>query len=88
MTLENFGQDRKTVDAVIRNMTIIGEAAAHIPGEVTAAHPEVQWREMRAMRNLMVHQYFGVSDRILWDTVSTNLPPLAESIRRMLEAVR
>jgi len=76
MTYDDFVADRKTVDAVIRNLTIIGEAAGHIPDEICQTQPEIPWNDMRAMRNFIVHEYFGVSDKILWDTVQLNLPPL------------
>jgi uncharacterized protein with HEPN domain len=76
MTYDVFVADRKTVDAVVRNLIIIGEATGHIPAEICQAHPEIPWNDMRAMRNFVVHEYFGVSDKILWDTVQMNLPPL------------
>ena len=65
MTYEAFVADRKTVDAVIRNFIVIGEAAAYIPDEITLAHPEIPWLDMRAMRNFVVHEYFGISDKII-----------------------
>lgn len=85
MTYEDFIADRKTVDAVIRNLIIIGEAASHIPEEISLNHPEVPWSDMRTMRNFVVHEYFGVSDKILWDTVQIDLPPLMPVLRRIEE---
>ena len=81
MDFTAFQNDRKTVDAVVRNLTIIGEAAARVPEKAVRAYPDVPWAEMRAMRNLVVHEYFGVSDRILWDTVRTNLPSLVAPLK-------
>jgi uncharacterized protein with HEPN domain len=75
MEFEDFVADRRTVDAVIRNLTIIGEATTHIPNDVCAEYPGIPWTDMRAMRNFVVHEYFGVSDSILWDT------PLHETSR-------
>jgi len=69
MTFERFVADQKTMDAVIRNLIIIGEAAAHIPEELIQIHADIPWREMRDMRNIVVHEYFGVDNRIVWDTV-------------------
>ena len=80
MSYEDFIADRKTVDAVIRNLIIIGEASSRIPEEISLNHPEVPWNDMRAMRNFVVHEYFGVSDKILWDTVQTDLPPLKPAL--------
>lgn len=76
MTLESFAADERTLDAVIRNLTVIGEAARHVPAEVQARYPQVPWAEMRGMREVVVHRYFGVSLFILWQTVEENLPPL------------
>ena len=83
MEFDSFARDRRTVDAVVRNLTIIGEATARIPKTVVTAHPEIPWAEMGAMRNLVVHEYFGVSDRIVWDTVQLDLPPLVEPLQAL-----
>ena len=85
MSYEDFIADRKTVDAVIRNLIIIGEAASHVPEEIFLNHPEVPWNDMRAMRNFVVHESFGVSDKILWDTVQTNLPSLIPALSKIEE---
>lgn len=84
MDLAAFCADQRTVDAVVRNLTIIGEAAVHAPDEVVQAHPEVPWIEMRAVRNIVVHEYFGVSNRILWDTVQYDLPALTGPLQNLL----
>lgn len=86
MEYEAFVTDRKTVDAVIRNLIVIGEAASHVPDEVVSTHTDIPWRDMRDMRNFVVHEYFGVSDRILWDTVQSNLPPLIPLLKQLLES--
>jgi uncharacterized protein with HEPN domain len=84
MDYEMFIRDRRTVDAVLRNLTVIGEAATYVPDDIVALHPEVPWREMRDMRNVVVHAYFGVNQRIVWDTIQLNLPPLVA----LLEALQ
>jgi len=85
MTFEQFRDDAKTVDAVIRNFEIIGEAAGYIPESIQERYPELAWLEMRGMRNIMIHEYFGVSLPIIWRTVVHDLTPLAEGIKRLLE---
>ena len=80
----SFAADRRTVDAVVRNLIIIGEAATWVPDDVVRRHPEIAWSEMRAMRNLIVHEYFGVSDRIVWDTTQCNLPSLVTPLDHLL----
>ena len=83
MDYEAFVHDRKTVDAVLRNLTVIGEAATYVPEDVITLHPEVPWREMRDMRNVVVHAYFGVNPRIVWDTIQMNLPPLIDLLEHL-----
>ena len=85
MDRATFGADRRTVDAVVRNLIIIGEAANHVPDAVAAAHPDIPWARMRGMRNLAVHEYFGVDEDVLWDTVKVNLPALLPLLQEMLQ---
>jgi uncharacterized protein with HEPN domain len=85
MDCATFAADRKTVDAVLRNVAVIGEAASRVSDQIVDANPEVPWRDMRDMRNILVHEYFGVSIEILWDTVQSNLPPLVAPLRLILE---
>lgn len=73
MTFETFSVSEITIDAVVRNMEIIGEAASSIPSDIQSRHPEIPWPEMRRMRNILAHEYFGVSLPILWQTVTSNL---------------
>jgi len=84
MTFEAFSHDRKTIDAVVRNITVIGEAAGNIPPAVAERHDEIPWREMRDFRNVVVHAYFCVDLKVLWDTVRVDLPPLVDPLRRLL----
>jgi len=84
MTYEDFIADRKTVDAVVRNLIIIGEAAAHVPEEICQLRREIPWTDMRAMRNFVVHEYFGVSDKILWDTAQADLSPLFPALKEVV----
>lgn len=84
LTLEQFQNDALRIDAVIRNFEIIGEAAGYIPLEVQEKYPELAWLEMRGMRNIMAHEYFGVSIPIIWQTIQNDLPALAEGMSRIL----
>lgn len=84
MTYEEFVADRRTRDAVIRNLMTMGESVRWIPGPIREANPEVPWTTMRGVRNVVVHQYFGVDDRILWDTVVLDLPPLLPKLETVL----
>ena len=83
MTLEQFVADRKTIDAVVRNIIIIGEAASYLSEDLIESHPDLPWREMRDMRNIVVHEYFGVDNVIVWETLQKNLPPLLPLLKRL-----
>lgn len=73
-TLEGFSKDNKTIDAVVRNFAVIGEAAKSVPASVKRKHPEIAWKRMSGMRDKVIHQYFGVDPHILWDTAKIDLP--------------
>lgn len=68
-------------DAIERNLQIIGEAANHLSCEITDAHPEIAWPQIRGFRNILVHQYFGVDIEVVRDVVETHLPPLVQALR-------
>jgi uncharacterized protein with HEPN domain len=85
MDYQSFAADRKTVDAVLHNIMTIGEAATRVPDEVMLLNPDIPWRDMRDMRNIIVHEYFGVNTRIVWDTSQHNLPGLVVPLRRLLD---
>ena len=74
-----------TVDAVVRNFEVIGEAARHVDAMTAARLRGVPWQDMRDLRNLLIHEYFGVSVTTIWETISRDLPPVREAIRRDLE---
>jgi uncharacterized protein with HEPN domain len=82
MELAAFVADDRTLDAISRCFGIIGEAVTHVPKEVIAAHPEIPWAEMRAMRNIVVHEYFGVTNET--KTAREDLPAIIEPLRKML----
>lgn len=65
MEFEEFFEDEKSTYAVIRTLEVIGEAARHIPDEVRDANPEIQWREIAAMHNKLMHEYFGVNMKVV-----------------------
>ena len=71
--LENFKRDYKTVDAVVRNFEIIGEAANNIPNEIKEQYPDVPWYEMYSLRNRISHEYFGIDYEISWDIITNHL---------------
>jgi len=84
MTYEEFVADQRTADAVVRNLMTMGESIRWIPEPILDAHPEVPWRIMRAVRNVVVHEYFGIDAQILWETVRGDLPPLVPRLEAVL----
>lgn len=86
MQFEDFQQDAKSIDAVIRNFIVIGEAARNIPDDITSKYPQIPWRVMGDMRNFAVHEYWGVELRTIWKTIREDLPPLVPSLSRVIES--
>ncbi len=84
LTCEEFLQDEKGVDAVLRNLEVIGEAARHIPDDLKAQFSDVEWRRMVGLRNIITHQYFGVDLRIIWRIATQRLPEAEPLIADML----
>ena len=88
LTCDDFSKDEKTIDAVVRNLEIIGEASNRFPNEFTDRHPEIEWRQIVGLRHRIVHEYFGVDREIIWHIIQHDLPRLKSlltSLRRPLE---
>jgi len=85
MTFEDFAKDKKTVNAVIRSIEVIGEAAKNIPKVIRDKYPTIPWKKMAGMRDKMIHEYFGVDIKILWKTIKKDIPPLKPLIQKVLE---
>lgn len=67
--------DRKTQDAVVRNLEIIGEATKRVSGLLKDAHPDISWKPIAGMRDKLIHDYFGINLQLVWDVVERDLPP-------------
>ncbi len=85
LDLESFTADERTQDAVIRNLEIIGEAASGLPEDVCKRCPEIEWRKIVTLRNLLIHAYFAVNLEIVWDIVTTKLEPLSRAVDTLRE---
>ena len=84
MDYEDFREDDKAVRAVEMNFIIIGEAANQIPEEVEEQYTTIPWNLMRAMRNRIVHVYFRIDEKLMWDTIQNDLPPLVPELEKLL----
>lgn len=87
MSYEAFVKDRKTVDAVVRNFEIVGEAAKNVPEKIRKEFPNVPWKEMSGMRDKLIHAYFGVKLDVLWKTVNERLPAVRPLVEEALTKV-
>lgn len=76
ISFEEFAENQMVAKAVLYDFVVIGEAAISIPVEIQAHYPDIPWRLMSDMRNVVAHEYFQVNLRIVWNTARNNLPPL------------
>lgn len=87
MEFEDFLNDRRTRDAIYRNIEVMGEAVTRMPEHFLNAHPDIPWAKMRAARNAFIHGYDKIDDRIVWNIVSKLLPPLRDSLNGLLKSL-
>jgi uncharacterized protein with HEPN domain len=85
-TYEQFTQDDMLIDAVIRNLELIGEAVKRVPYSVRRKYPQVAWQKIAGLRDILIHDYTNISIPILWDIITNKLPELMEQIGAILDA--
>ncbi len=85
LSFEEFTQDEKTVDAVIRNFEIIGEASNRLPQEFKKRHPTIDWKRIKGFRNRIVHDYFGIDHSIVWNIIQNYLPDMLKALNTVLQ---
>jgi len=85
MNPESFSKDRKTINAVVRSLEVIGEASKNIPNAVKEKYPDIPWKKMAGMRDKMIHEYFGIDFEMLWKTVKEDIPPLCVAVRKLIK---
>ena len=85
MPFEEFSKDSKTIDAIVRNFEIIGEASKQLPQKIKDTYPDVEWKTMIDFGNVIIHEYFGISLKIMWDIAKNELPSLEQKIAHLLK---
>lgn len=82
---EIFVKDRKTINAVIRSLEVIGEAVKNLPKDIKVRYPNIPWSKMSGMRDKIIHEYFGVDLEIVWQTIKQDLPKVRPLIEKVLK---
>jgi uncharacterized protein with HEPN domain len=88
MKYESFIGDKKTVNAVVRSIEVIGEASKHIPSDIRAKRPDVPWKDMAGMRDKCIHDYVGIDFEVVWTAVKDELPVIRPKIQSLFDELR
>jgi uncharacterized protein with HEPN domain len=83
MTFDEFSNDQKSIDAVVRNLEIIGEVANRLPDDFKEKHSSVEWYKVVGLRNRIIHEYFGIDLQIIWQIVHADLPSLRQILSKI-----
>ena len=83
-TFDEFVDSELVSDAVIKNILVIGEVTKNIPEKIRTENPEIEWRKMAGMRDMMIHDYFSINYRIVWDVIQNKIPTLKQQINKLL----
>ena len=88
LSMHEFFKDNKSYDAVMRNIQIIGDAIKHLPVEVRKEYKTVDWKKAAGLRDIVVHEYFGVNRDIIWDVIKNKIPELETEVKKILKAIK
>ena len=86
MSLDKLKKDEMIQDAIIRNLEIIGEAVKNIPVAVKDENPEIEWKKISGLRDILIHAYFGIDLEIIWGIIAEKLPPLKKKVLKLIES--
>lgn len=84
-TLEEFLNSYEKQDAIMKRLEVIGEAVKNIPQEIRKEYPKIPWRDMAGIRDVLIHEYFGVNMKRVWDAAKNDIPKLKKQILELLE---
>lgn len=85
LSRKEFFKDDKTYDAVMRNLQIVGEAVKHVPANFRMKHKNIEWKKVSGLRDIVVHEYFGINPDIVWDVIENKIPELNREIKKILK---
>jgi len=85
LSFEDFENDSKTFDAVVRNIEIIGEATKNISNEFREKYKDIEWKEIARTRDKFIHFYFGIDKEVVWDIASIDVPRLLEKLKTIIK---
>lgn len=83
MGRKDFFNDQKTVDAVMRNLEVIGEAAKKLPENIKEKYPNMEWRKLAGLRDILIHHYFGIDEDIIWDVLANKIPEVKAELKKI-----
>jgi len=80
LTFDDFSESRLYQDAIVRNLEIIGEAVKRLPKKIIEKYPEIEWKKIAGLRDILIHAYFGIDTEIVWDVIENKIPELKDQI--------
>ena len=83
MSYSDFASDKKTINAVVRSLEVIGEATKKLPMSLRGKYPDVPWKHMAGMRDKLIHEYFGIDKQMIWQVVQKHIPKILPSIKEI-----
>ena len=88
LTFGRLKRNALVIDAIVRNLEIIGEASKNIPTKIREKYPDIEWKKVCGLRDILIHEYFGIDLQILWDIIKNKLPDLNRKIVRVLKSIQ
>lgn len=88
LSREQLIEDKKTQDAVLRRLEIMGEASKNIPSTIKKKYPQIPWKEMAGTRDVLTHAYFSVNSERIWNIIKNNLSNLRVEIKKILDEIK